>query len=116
MRDTVGNDEESISPLTLAKYRELIDRIFLTADRPAFSCNLRSSVRVGKAPKRHPVDPSLSIAAMGLTPEMLMRDLRKYGFLFEAMCERDLRIYAGVNDGGSFHYRDENRKETDAVI
>ncbi len=116
IRDMVENDEESISPLTLAKYRELIDRIFLTADQPAFSCNLRSSVRVGKAPKRHLVDPSLSIAAMGLTPEMLMRDLRTYEFLFEAMCERDLQIYARVNDGRLFHYRDENGKEIDAVI
>ena len=114
--DMTENDETSVSPVTLAKYRELIDLIFLTADQPAFSCNLRSSVRVGKAPKRHLTDPSLSVAAMELTPEMLIGDLKTYGFLFEAMCERDLQIYARVNGGRLFHYRDENGKEIDAVV
>lgn len=53
---------------------------------------------------------------MELTPEKLINDLNTYGFLFEAMCERGMQIYAMVNDGKLFHYRDENGKEIDAVV
>ncbi len=116
IRDMVEYDEGSISSVTLAKYRDLMDRLFLIADQPSFSCNLRSSVRVGKAPKRHLVDPSLAVAAMELTPSMLLNDPKMFGFLFEAMCERDLDIYAKANNGRLFHYRDENGKEIDAVV
>jgi uncharacterized protein len=114
--DMIENGEPSMTPVTLAKYRDFLDRIFLVSDQPAFSCNLRSSVRVGKSPKRHLADPSLAVAAMELTPEKLMADLRTYGFLFEAMCERDLQIYAEAGGGTLFHYRDDNGKEVDAVV
>lgn len=116
IRDMADSDGDAIAPATLARYRECLDRLFLTADQPAFSCNLRSSVRVGKASKRHLTDPSLAVAAMNLTPEKLTGDLKTYGFLFEAMCERDLQIYARVNGGELFHYRDENGKKIDAVV
>ncbi len=116
IRDMSENEDDKITPVTLAKYRNYVGRIFLTADQPAFSCILRSSVRIGKSPKRHLVDPSLAIAAMEYTPEKLMEDLKTYGFLFEAMCERDLQIYARVNNGKLFHYRDENEKEIDSVV
>lgn len=36
--------------------------------------------------------------------------------MFEALCERDLRIYADVNDGVLYHYQDYSGKEIDAVI
>lgn len=116
IQDMSENEDDTITQVTLAKYRSYVDRIFLTADQLAFSCNLRSSVRIGKSPKRHLVDPSLAIAAMEYTPEKLIGDLKTYGFLFEAMCERDLQIYAGANNGKLFHYRDENGKEIDAVV
>lgn len=81
-----------------------------------FSSNIRSSVRVKQAVKRHFVDPSLACALLGATPERLLGDLECAGFMFEALCERDLRIYADVNDGALYHYQDYSGKEIDAVI
>lgn len=73
--------------------------MFLIDDQPAFNPNMRPSVRVGEMPKRHLADPSLAVAALGATQETLTSDLNTFGFLFEAMCERDLRIYAQCADG-----------------
>ena len=53
---------------------------------------------------------------MRLTPERLLEDFNYFGFLFEALCDRDLRIYAEANDGEVFHYRDKSGLEADAVI
>jgi predicted AAA+ superfamily ATPase len=107
---------EIIDVNTIAEYLNIFNRLFLIEDQKSFNTNIRSSVRVGKAPKRHFIDPSLAIAALEATPEMLLNDLNTFGFLFEAMCIRDLRIYAEVNGGNVFHYRDERGREIDAVI
>lgn len=77
---------------------------------------MRSSVRVGKKPKRHLADPSLAAAVLGATPERLMQDLNTLGFLFESLCERDLTIYAQANGGALYHYRDGNDREIDAAL
>lgn len=90
--------------------------MFLLSPQPAFSPNYRSSLRVGSNPKRHFVDPSLSIAAMNLTPSKLKGDLETMGLMFEAMCERDLRVYAQANNAELFHYRDAENDEIDAII
>ncbi|MDR0523137.1 MAG: DUF4143 domain-containing protein [Candidatus Methanoplasma sp.] len=115
-RDMKAYEEETISDVTLAEYRDALSRIFLIEDQPPFDPNLRSSVRVGKSPKRHLSDPAIAAAALGLTGKMLLGDLRTYGFLFEAMCERDLQIYAGSNGGRLYHYRDAKGREIDAVV
>ena len=49
-------------------------------------------------------------------PEDLLHDLNYFGFLFENMCIRDLRIYADALDGKVYHYRDAAGLECDAVI
>lgn len=81
-----------------------------------FESRLRSSVRVKQAEKRHLADPSLAAALLGATPDRLLQDLNTLGFLFEALCERDLRIYAESFDAELYHYQDYNNREIDAVI
>ena len=115
-RDMMAHDEIEISVDTITEYLNIFDRLFLLDEQPAFDANLRSSRRVLKAPKRHFADVSLAVAALAATPEMLLGDLNTFGFLFEALCEHDLRIYAEYNEGQLFHYRDEKDKEIDAVI
>ena len=53
---------------------------------------------------------------LNATPEMLLNDLNTLGFLFEALCERDLKIYAESFDADLYHYQDYNNNEMDAVI
>ncbi len=81
-----------------------------------FSANIRSSVRVKQAEKRHFCDPSLACALLKATPDRLISDLETFGFLFEALVERDLKVYAESFGANVFHYQDYNGREVDAVV
>lgn len=115
-KDIIAYDEIEIDPDTIADYLDVFQRLFLLDDQPAFATSLRSSRRVLKSPKRHFCDVSLAVAALEASPEMLLNDLNTFGFLFEALCEHDLRIYAEAHNGQLFHYRDEKNNEIDAVV
>ena len=39
-----------------------------------------------------------------------------FGFLFESLVIRDLRVYAQANDAEVYHYRDNTGLEVDAII
>lgn len=93
-----------------------VDRLFLLDNQPSFHPMLRSSRRALKAPKRHFSDPSLAVAALEVTAEMLLNDLNTFGFIFEALCEHDLKIYAESNGGWLSHFRDDRGTEIDAVV
>lgn len=115
-RDIREFDDDDISDNTVSEYLAVLGRIFAIYEQPAFNPHMRSSVRVGKKPKRHLADPSLAAAALNATPARLMGDLETFGFLFEALCERDLMIYAQAAGGSLFHYRDALNREIDAVV
>jgi predicted AAA+ superfamily ATPase len=83
---------------------------------PAWSPHIRSADTLRKAPKRHVVDPSLAVGAVGLSTDKLLGDLNYFGFLFESLVIRDLRIYADLHDGTVFHYRDTRNLEIDAIV
>ena len=116
VRDIRAVDEEDIDPATVAAYLDIFRRLFITDDLPPFSAGISSSVRVKQAEKRHFADPSLACALLRATPEALLGDLETLGFLFEALCERDLRIYAEVFGAGLYHYQDYRNQEIDAVV
>ena len=109
-------DDEDIDVETVATYLDIFNRLFLTDNQPPFSAKLRSSVRVKQAEKRHFCDPSLACALLRATPEKLIGDLETFGFLFEALCERDLKIYAESFGAQLYHYQDYAGNEIDAVI
>lgn len=108
--------DPAVSYNTMADYIDALDRLYLISDQPAFSVNLRSSVKVAGAPKRHLTDPSLSASVLGAGPERLRNDPNTFGFLFEALCERDLDIYIRADGGRLYHYRDYKDREIDAVV
>ncbi len=114
--DIKAIDDEEIDKNTVSIYMDIFNRLFLTDNQKPFSSNIRSSIRVKQAEKRHFADPSLACALLGATPEKLIGDLNTLGFLFEALCERDLRIYAESFDAELYHYQDYNNNEIDAVI
>lgn len=114
--DIKAIDDEEIDKNTVSIYMDIFNRLFLTDNQKPFSSNIRSSIRVKQAEKRHFADPSLACALLGATPEKLLGDLNTLGFLFEALCERDLRIYAESFDAELYHYQDYNNNEIDAVI
>lgn len=109
-------DDEDIDVETVSAYIDVFQRLFLTDNQKPFEAKLRSSIRIKQAEKRHLSDPSLAAALLNATPEMLLNDLNTLGFLFEALCERDLKIYAESFDAELYHYQDYNNNEMDAVI
>lgn len=114
--DVKAIDDEDIDTETIAVYLDIFSRLFLIDNQPPFASNIRSSVRLKQSEKRHFADPSLACALLKANPEKLIGDLETFGFLFEALCERDLRIYAESFGANLYHYQDYNNNEIDAVI
>ena len=115
-KDISDRDGSSLELNTIASYLEVFEKLFLFDNIPPFSPSIRSSVRVKQQEKRHLADPSLACALFRAKPSVLLKDLNTFGFLFEAMCERDLRIYAESFGGNIYHYQDYSGKEINAVI
>lgn len=114
--DISENETATVDAKTVAGYLDVFKRLFITDNQQPFSTNIRSSVRIKQAEKRHFCDPSLAACLLKSTVSGLINDLKTFGFLFEALCERDLRIYAESMGANLYHYRDYADNEIDAVI
>ena len=114
--DMAVNDDNSLSPNTINSYINALKQIFIIEDLPAWNPNLRSKTAVRTADTRYFSDPSIGVAALGLGPNDLIQDLNTFGFFFETLCMRDLRIYADALNGTVYHYRDKSNLECDAVV
>ena len=115
-RDSASGNEEQLKDHTVADYLDSLERLFVVENQPPWEAHLRSRSRLRQAPKRHFVDPSLAVAALGADPAALLRDLNLLGFLFESLVVRDLRIYAQAIRGEVKHYRDSSGLEVDAIV
>lgn len=112
-----NSDELLESRNTIAEYLDILDRLHLIENQEAYSSNYRSPTRIGKSPKRHFVDPSLPCAILGLNSEKLLGDLNTFGFMFESLVERDLRIYMEYLNGKLYHFRDNiTGLEVDSIL
>lgn len=110
-------DHEEIDIDTLASYLNALNRLYLLDNDEPFSANIRSSIRVKQFEKRHFADPSIACALLNISEEnKLIDDLETFGFLFEAMVERDLKIYADSFNAKCYHYQDYQNREIDTVI
>ena len=101
---------------TADAYLTALERLMIVEDQPAWAPHLRSRSRLRGAPKRHFVDPSLAVAALRADPDRLLRDLAWFGFLFESLVVRDLRVYAQHRDAEVLQYRDNTGLEVDAIV
>ena len=109
-------NEASITNKTLSSYLNALRRLFVIEDVPAWQPSLRSKTALRTAYKRQFVDPSIAAAALRTNAKGILRDFETFGFMFESLCTRDLRVYAQANDGGVFHYRDKSELECDLII
>ena len=115
-QDIAANDETPISEETVASYVNALRKIFVVEDMPAWNPNLRSKTAIRSSDTRYYIDPSIAAAALGIGPNDLINDLKTFGFLFETLCVRDLRVFAGALNGEVYHYRDKEGQECDAVV
>lgn len=114
--DIEENDASSIDVETLADYLNIFEKLYLLSNQKPFSPKVRSSVRIKQKEKRHFVDPSISASLLNLNEEKLLGNLETLGFLFEALVERDLVIYASTFNAQVFHYQDYDNHEIDAIV
>jgi predicted AAA+ superfamily ATPase len=115
LNDLRANDE-SLSQVTIDQYINALKMLYVIDDLPAWSPSLRSKTAIRTTAKRHFSDPSIATAALGATTKRLFNDFNTFGLLFEALCIRDLRIYADSLGGNVYHYRDAKGVEVDAII
>lgn len=111
-----GDSGTSMSIPTLDSYLNALRRIFVIEDIPAWSPSLRSKTALRTSSKRDFVDPSIAAASLRMSPERLLNDFNTFGFMFESLCVRDMRVYAQANDGDIYHYRDKNELEADIIV
>jgi len=115
--DIQGVEQSTVDEDTIAEYLNIFTKLFIIENQKPFAAAIRSSLRIKQAEKRHFVDPSFASSLLGITDaERLIGDLRTFGFLFEALCERDLRIYAQSFGANLLHYQDYGNDEIDAVV
>ena len=114
-KDMAGSGD-AVKEQTVAGYISALERLYVVENQPAWTPHLRSRSRLRQAAKRHFIDPSLALAALGADPQALLRDLNLFGFLFESLVVRDLRIYSQGLGATIRHYRDNNGLEVDAIV
>ncbi len=107
---------EEMTRNTVLDYLDVLTRLMIIEDQPAWAPHLRSSTPLRQTPKRHFVDPSLAVAALGAGPAFLEKDLNFLGLLFESLVIRDLRVLSQPIDGSVLHYRDKKGLEVDAIV
>lgn len=115
LKDMEG-DESAMTAPTLDAYLNALRRIFVIEDQPAWLPSMRSKTAIRTASKRHFTDPSVATAVLRTSPKGLLEDFNTFGFLFESLCTRDMRIYAQANDGDVYHFRDKNGLESDMIV
>lgn len=115
LRDIAG-ELEGISLTTLDDYISALERLFVIGDINAWCPAIRSATVIRSGKKRCLVDPSMAVVALGLSPQSLELDLRTFGFIFECMCLRDLKVYSQSLGGSLAYYHDRYGLEADAVL
>ena len=114
--DTSGSDRAP-SRWAAEPYLEALRRLMVVDEVPAWDPELRSRTRLMTTPKRHLVDPSLAATLLDCNPSRLIQDPNTFGFLFESLATRDVRVYAAANDASLFHYRERaGTLEVDLII
>jgi len=104
-----------ISEPTFYSYIAVLKNLFVIDNVPAWAPNIRSKQKIRKTEKKEFVDPSIAVAGLNATPEMLMYDLETFGFIFETLCIRDLKVYSAPLGGKVLYYND-GTLEVDCVL
>lgn len=112
----LANDSEGLDVDTINTYILALKKIFVIEDVESWNPNLRSKAAIRSSDTRYFVDPSIAAASLGIGPTDLINDLNTFGFLFETLCIRDLKVYASALNGKIYHYRDSYGLECDAVL
>ena len=107
---------QDVSMPTVDSYLAALRKLFVVCDIPAWCPAIRSSASMRSTPKRGMCDPSVAVAALGATPEYFLKDFKTFGFIFESLVMRDLKVYSMALGGKLSYYHDRYGLEADAVL
>lgn len=116
LSDVTAADNIECTRPTFESYVEALERLFVIKDIEAWCPAIRSKATIQSRPKRAFCDPSVAVASLALSPESLMTQLKTFGFIFEQMCARDLRVYSASHDSCLSYYHDRYGLEADLVL
>lgn len=116
LEDITASGEVTASMVTMDDYVTALKKLFVISNIDAWCPAIRSKTAIRSGVKRGFIDPSIAVAAMGLSPEALMIQLKTFGFIFEQMCIRDLRAYTPDFNTHISYYRDRYGLEADVVL
>lgn len=114
--DVKNTFDDEISRPTLNDYLNTLEKLFVIENMNATNLNFRSKYALRTKPKKYFVDPSIATAILEMKPNDLINDLNTFGFMFESLCMRDLKIYTSSFNGDITFYRDEKEFEVDAIL
>ncbi len=112
----INDTYDNLDSTTYYQYLNILKRLFVIDDIRGWSPNIRSKTVIRTGPKRLFIDPSIATASLNLSPKRLIYDLTTFGFIFENLCIRDLKIYSQTLKGQIYYYRDKLNLEVDCVI
>lgn len=118
-RKTIESDVKAnndVSSNTINDYIEAMKKLYIIEDVEAWCPAIRSKTAIRASVKRNLIDPSLAVAALGITPDYFNTDFKTLGFLFESLVIRDLKAYSSSNHGKISYYRDRYGLEADCVL
>lgn len=110
------NANTEMSESTFYDYVNVLKKLYVIQDVEAWCPAIRSKSAIQATNKREFVDPSLVVAALGVDPDYFNLDLKTFGFIFETLCIRDLKVYSAAHDGKVSYYRDRYGFEADCVL
>ena len=110
------NVNVKLSETSFYEYVNALNKLFVISNIPAWNPSIRSKTSIRSLEKKMFIDPSIAVAALGLTPDKLTQDLNTFGFIFENLCSRDLEVYSMSLRGRISYYRDREGLEVDAVL
>jgi len=114
--EDVSSNYMDISEPTLFSYLDALERLYVIEDIPAWCPSIRSATAIRSGKKKGVIDPSIAVAALSLSPEALLQDMHTFGFIFECLCIRDLRVYSSALEGRVSYYHDRYGLEADCVL
>lgn len=112
----INSQSSVMSDNTLVDYLVTLEKLFVLEDVPAWCPQIRSASAIRSSNKLEFVDPSIAVASLGVTPEYFDTDFITFGFVFECLCARDLRVYSQNLGGTLSYYRDRYGLEADFVL
>ncbi|MCI5830503.1 MAG: DUF4143 domain-containing protein [Treponema sp.] len=115
LKDVVSASE-NISDETLNSYISALEKLYVIQDIDAWCPSIRSATAIRSGKKRGVCDPSIAVASLGLNPEYYYTDFQSFGFIFESLCMRDLRVYSAKEEGHLSYYHDRYDLEADCVL